>query len=1279
MHCQSYSKVILTYLFFSFCCVYGWAQTVDPLTGRAIINLPLASISANDLSASVTLSHHGGALRLTDGQGNAGMGWNISMGGYITREVRGLPDDLNSPTQKGWLFNNVASIVQGFTPSADHALTNCTNEQIDWFFMNSTLGSTADSEPDIFFFEAPGLSGKFIFGADGLPKTIPYQDIDIVFANGNFTIKNRQGITYVFDVQDLVTRQAIQTNSAATVKFFRRELEYYLPGVSFVSTWNLSSMTSVATGTACNFSYEGSELGVGAKFVSVVRPNATQKADTLYIIRDESAPHHLTQIQLKNFTISVSWANDMVQKIVTTESETQETKGYEFVYASIKSLNSNFSKAAYRTFLLKIKQINSCLAFPPYVFTYQDVDTVSQAAPVNWVDFHGQDHFGYFNGKTSNQNIPTLYFYQNQTDEKRLRLGPLAGQTPTQQLNGTDPLGSTMLTSTSFLLRGALIAIDYPTGGTTSFAYEPNVYVDASTGEEVVGPGIRVKSVTNTGGETAFGQSSYSGGTHSIKRTYTYLDDTGTKSSGKVVYPPVYGFVHLDSIFRSQSDLGQGSQVLYAKVREDAPGLGYRIFRYDIPNMYPDAQSVSSRVARNLTGPCNAYLLQNGRYTYPFAPVKALDFARGYLTKLSEYDSAGLLRSEKRMSYSQPSGGSIITGLRFDAHLDAQGVKVFYFAQYQIPVNQSRLLMTEVSSQVGDQSQADSVKVTSTYLYNAKNMLVQSTRTNKDLSVQTDYVKYASDFPLTSGATTTAAKGIFKLNATNRSSEVIERYQYFTPIGSTPFLQGASLRVFQDTLGQAFVFRQFHFPQGLAFTPATYSGSTFTYDSKYLLDATVEYANALPVNQKGIDLITSSTHYSTGTGMPLASFVNCKADAAIYDGFEMATLRGMVGTGTTINTSSAQTGKKSIQLPASSFLTSASISKGADPVYRISMWVLAANGTIITVQPIGGTAPSVTLTSTGNATTWTYLERTMDLTQATGSFTLKVTANAAITLDDFVALPKSARYSAQTFLPLTGLTSQTDDRGNSTVINYDVMGRKTTVLDRNRNLVELTEYGLQQQGKIYLSAMFKSGTTEYFYNQPATFTPVPSCVAQSTYIWTVYRGTTQEYRVTMTGVQPALVYAFKSFGPYNIELRVTNPAYPDAVYTDPICVSGDNLFATVVGTATNIGHSCDNNQLITMKAQINNLNPNLPGWKLVFNWTVTDINDIPVPQYIAAASTGNRINLNFTGSPTMNYVIKCAIKIEPTVYADAQQCAMIGQSLGVATLTYSYIHDAQCQ
>src|SRR5579859_1215088 len=118
----------------------AFSQGVDPLTGRAIINVPLGGVSAFDLSVSLGLSHHGGALRVNEGPGNAGMGWTANLGGgYVTREVRGLPDEYNvtGDNRKGWLYNNNAQNIQNFTPSADDNLGVCTDETTDYNFINS--------------------------------------------------------------------------------------------------------------------------------------------------------------------------------------------------------------------------------------------------------------------------------------------------------------------------------------------------------------------------------------------------------------------------------------------------------------------------------------------------------------------------------------------------------------------------------------------------------------------------------------------------------------------------------------------------------------------------------------------------------------------------------------------------------------------------------------------------------------------------------------------------------------------------------------------------------------------------------------------------------------------------------------------------------------------------------------------------------------------------------------------------------------------------------------
>ena len=693
-------------------------QSVDPLTGRAVVSIPLGRISAYDLSAGVSLSHHGGALRVNEGPGHAGMGWNVSMGGSISREVRGLPDDLNANGQYGWLYNNSAQTIQNFNPGTESA---------SWNFMNATIGAAIDSEPDIFFFQAPGISGKFIFGPDGLPKTIPYQDIQITFSGGIFFIKTNLGITYTFSVLDVVTRQSFQFKPTVPVGFFLRDYNNYQSPINFVSTWNIASITSAASGVTAYYTYQIGELQYGARYATVVRPNYTNKADTLYYIRDAVSPSLLNQIALKNYSISIAWANSLIDKISIGESESGETKEYDFVYKSINSSGDLLFSHTPKPFLIQVKQQNSCIAYPAYAFGYDGVDTLNHVINVPWRTGWGQDFFGYYNGNDPDKNIPTAYFYQNESGARRFRVTPIPGITPTETRYGAPNPGQNMTVSYPFSGFGALSVIAYPTGGVTNFLYESNKYVDPTTNEELPGPGIRVYMMITSGGEMAFGKPTTSGGAaaHSLTKSYTYLNDAGNLSSGKIVYPPSLVFTRGDSLYRSQTDLGPGSQVLYSIVKEVMPGMGYRVYRYDIPNTYGDPGATTSTVARAPGVNFAIGALQNVPYTFPFAPLKDLDFTRGYLTKLSEFSSAGVLTQEKRMSYIPPQGGTIINGLRFDAILDAQANKNFYYSVYQIPVNQSRMLLKEDVTQVGDASASDSTKVSTSYFYNARNMVVR--------------------------------------------------------------------------------------------------------------------------------------------------------------------------------------------------------------------------------------------------------------------------------------------------------------------------------------------------------------------------------------------------------------------------------------------------------------------------------------------------------------------------------------------------------------------------
>ncbi|HLZ16537.1 MAG TPA: hypothetical protein VKQ08_05830, partial [Cyclobacteriaceae bacterium] len=638
------------------------AQDVDPLTGRAIVNISLASVSFQDLSVGVGLSNIGGALRVSDGPGNAGMGWNVSFGGgSISREVRGLPDEYagtSGDNRKGWIQNlSTSASIQNYTSSADTAMADCSAENADWRFINN-LGYANDPEPDVFYFNAPGLSGKFVFSCfGGTPQVIPYQDLQIsanITTSSTITITTNTGLVYTFGAPDVVTRQAFQYKYA-TINKWQSSYYYYARPITFNVNWNLISITSAATGASVVYSYSSGDQQASTQFFSVVQPTYTNKADTLYFLQDIYKPMFLNTVSLKNYSINVNWANAVVNSIVIKEQETGDTREFDFGYLSIHSSSDRNSPQLNKPFLQTIRQQNSCSTFPSYKFYYMGVDTVALTAAVPWRTTWGQDFFGYYNGVDNNANVPQVYFYSGESGARRYRVTRIKSDSASKTLPVSGGCSVATASSSSNIPMtpastaiGALYRIDYPTGGTTLYSYEPNKYWDASTGEELYGPGIRVSSVVSYTDEKAYGNNTQNYKTyHSLTKTYTYV--LGSNTSGTLLYPPVFAFTDGVNVYRTQTNMAPSTTVLYSKTTETISGQGYRIYTYDVPNMYPDntAGVTFAKVARSkaTNGNCSAgnthNYLKEGVYTFPFAPLQDLDYKRAFLTGISEYTTAG--------------------------------------------------------------------------------------------------------------------------------------------------------------------------------------------------------------------------------------------------------------------------------------------------------------------------------------------------------------------------------------------------------------------------------------------------------------------------------------------------------------------------------------------------------------------------------------------------------------------------------------------------------------
>ena len=65
-------------------------------TGVPDVTIPIYTLKNRDIAVDVSLSYHGGGVKVDELASFVGLGWSLNAGGVITRTVKGLPEILTS-------------------------------------------------------------------------------------------------------------------------------------------------------------------------------------------------------------------------------------------------------------------------------------------------------------------------------------------------------------------------------------------------------------------------------------------------------------------------------------------------------------------------------------------------------------------------------------------------------------------------------------------------------------------------------------------------------------------------------------------------------------------------------------------------------------------------------------------------------------------------------------------------------------------------------------------------------------------------------------------------------------------------------------------------------------------------------------------------------------------------------------------------------------------------------------------------------------------------------
>jgi len=445
---------------------------VSQHTGMPQIGIPIYTISEGGINLPVSLSYHASGLKVMEQASWVGAGWSLNAGGVITRTVQGQPDErLTSGT--------FADQVKGHLSDGGYNsyLWQNINDQ-GAIYLKDIYSGKADGEPDLFFFNFAGYSGKFYFGDDKVPVVMPEQDVKIeyVYTPGifksieSFTLTTPDGNKYYFGVTpsttdtDPVERSLSISNTNGYASNGRSISSWYLNKV--VSADGLHTITlsyqsenysyfnigsgSVDEGETVNNGSDLNKISVEGVRLSTINftngtvdfiPDATPRQDlsgTMWSVSDDANTQAkaLKEIRVTN----------------NTGVCTKSTFSYDYFVdnTSPQVLGPVIQSDKKRLKLLSVKQ-ESCdqtSNTPPYTFEY-----FGELVPRKIS--YSQDHWGFYNGAN---NLTTMIpAYRKYT---------IAGI--------EDVAGADRDSKWPAMRGGALKRVNYPTGGYTDFEFEPN-------------------------------------------------------------------------------------------------------------------------------------------------------------------------------------------------------------------------------------------------------------------------------------------------------------------------------------------------------------------------------------------------------------------------------------------------------------------------------------------------------------------------------------------------------------------------------------------------------------------------------------------------------------------------------------------------------------------------------------------------------------------------------------------------------------------------------------
>ncbi len=670
------------------------AQQPNLYTGKANVSVPLHTIDFDGWQLPLSLSYNSGGIMPSQEASEVGLGWSLNATAVISRTVRSGDDLSEILNAEGYVYDTENYLDLFENSSANW--NNLTPTQRASYFQIFKYGQN-DTEPDSYNYSFFGFSGSFALSkiSGGVVDVVKLAEdgviVDFDEANKNFTLTTPTGFIGYFTVTERSTNlSGTWANGDNPKNLAGLEVYSTLPSGGYfdilattnmgnfrpVTAWYLEKIVS-PNGKEIFFNYTKSGTA-DSQYVSISSPSFSESLrkitnpNTLTNYSFSRAVHehvYQTSISVPNeFTVSFSMedrediaANNLYNtggafptstatylrrytqiSIIGQNENSTYSKQIDFdqSYFNGDYLTSTSTEDYHKHQMLRSRLDGVTIDDQTYQFQYQlGLNGLPQKSSI------GLDHFGYYNGKDSNDYLAPVNVGWPLVQGYLAIDCTAADQAPTNNFYFYHPNRQPDM---AYGIMGSLDKVVYPTGGSSIFTYEPHRFYSgddttfSSTARQL---DFAINSSGATGSIDAGGlriqkiETKDANNVLISSKSYSYEEGQSTQSSGVLMMP----FVHIASSFEllddpnycryhfnytkslSGQNYAQGATIGYTRVVETTHGHNEqytREYRFEnVPTELGEFQSylnsqnykngsLEFELARNTTG-TNVYSMMN--------------------------------------------------------------------------------------------------------------------------------------------------------------------------------------------------------------------------------------------------------------------------------------------------------------------------------------------------------------------------------------------------------------------------------------------------------------------------------------------------------------------------------------------------------------------------------------------------------------------------------------------------------------------------------------------